>query len=151
MNMLTWMNRPVWSMFREMEDLDSPLGRLLTRESRRNEGDIRSDWTPAVDITENDEAYEVKAELPALSREDISVKVENRMLTISGERKSETEHKDDKVHRVERSFGRFVRSFGVPDNADGDNVSARYQDGVLTVTLPKVPEARPSTVDVRIG
>ena len=85
-----------------------------------------------------------------MSREDIALKVDNGVLTLSGERGSEAESKESKVHRVERYHGSFLRSFVIPENVDASRVSARYKDGVLEVTLPKVPEAQPSTVKIAV-
>lgn len=110
-----------------------------------------SEWTPLVDITEDEKEYLIKAELPEVKKEDVKVTVEDGVLTITGERKFEKEEKDKKYHRIERAYGSFMRSFTLPDTAAGDKVSAEFKDGVLKVHLPKSPEAKPKSIDVKVG
>jgi HSP20 family protein len=101
-----------------------------------------ADWTPSVDIGENDNEYVVKAELPEVKKEDIKVNVDDGTLSISGERKVEKEEKGTKFHRVERAYGRFERSFSLPDETDADKITSEYKDGILTVHLPKNPNVK---------
>jgi len=112
----------------------------------------RSAWVPAVDIYETD-AHEVvlKAELPEMKREDISVTFENGVLTLKGERKFEQETTKENYHRVERRHGTFSRSFTLPNTVDASRISAAYKDGILTVRLPQREEAKPKQIDVNIG
>ena len=112
----------------------------------------RSAWVPAVDIYETD-AHEVvlKAELPEMKREDISVTFENGVLTLKGERKFEQETKQENYHRVERRHGTFSRSFTLPNTVDASRISAAYKDGILTIRLPQREEAKPKQIDVNIG
>ena len=112
----------------------------------------RSAWVPAVDIYET-EAHEVvlKAELPEMKREDISVTFENGVLTLKGERKFEQEAKKENYHRVERRYGTFSRSFTLPNTVDPSRISAAYKDGILTIRLPQREEAKPKQIDVNIG
>jgi HSP20 family protein len=112
----------------------------------------RSAWVPAVDIYET-EAHEVvlKAELPEMKREDISVTFENGVLTLKGERKFEQETKEENYHRVERRHGTFSRSFTLPNTVDPSRISAAYKDGILTIRLPQREEAKPKQIDVNIG
>ena len=98
-----------------------------------------------MDITENDKEYVVKAELPEFKKEDIKVNVEDGTLCISGERKVEKEEKKLKFHRIERSYGRFERTFSLPDEADADKITSEYKDGILTVHLPRGPNAKPAS------
>ena len=107
-------------------------------------------WSPAVDILETEEAVTVKADLPDVKTEDIDIRVENGTMTLRGSRKFE---KDDKVkgyHRIERSYGDFVRSFALPPTVETDKVAAEYKNGVLTITLPKKETAKPRQVKVEI-
>jgi len=106
-------------------------------------------WTPAVDIYET-EAHEVviKAELPEMKREDISVTFENNVLTLKGERQLEQEVKRDSFHRIERRHGSFARAFTLPPTADGGRISASYKDGVLTVRIPQREEAKAKQITV---
>jgi len=145
-----------WNPFREMDELSRRLNGLWglspTRTHGGDEHVTTSDWTPLVDISEDEKEYLIKAELPGVKKEDVRLTVENGTLRITGERRFEKEEKDDKkkYHRVERFYGSFVRSFTVPEDADGAKVSATFTDGMLAVHLPKAEEAKPRTVDVKI-
>src|SRR5262245_27945710 len=109
-------------------------------------------WTPAVDIYETDKKELVlKAELPDMKREDISVLVENQTLTIKGERKFEGEVKQDQFHLIERTFGAFSRAFRLPNSVDTGKIGADYENGVLTVRLPLREEAKPRTINVDVA
>ncbi len=108
-------------------------------------------WSPLVDVTEDDQEYLVKAELPELKKEEVKVTVENGELTISGERKFEKEEKDKKYHRIERSYGSFSRSFFLPEGVNGEKIAADFKEGVLTVHLPKEVQMKPKTVEIPIN
>lgn len=141
-----------WSPFRELEDIQDRLSSLF---GRTRMGDLRetmtvSEWTPLVDITEDDKEYLIKAELPDVKKEDVKVTVENGVVTITGERKFEKEEKGKKYHRIERAYGTFMRSFTLPEGAAGDKISAEFKDGVLKVHLPKSVEAKPKPIDVKV-
>lgn len=105
-------------------------------------------WAPAVDIRETEEAYLVQAELPGLSKEDIDITVEENILKLSGERRWEKDVEEEQFHRIERSYGSFTRAFSLPSRVDSGNVSAKFQDGVLTISVPKMEEARPRKIDI---
>jgi len=104
-----------------------------------------------VDIAEDDKEYVITAELPEIKKEGVKVTVESGVLTISGERKFEKEEKGKKYHRIERAYGSFVRSFTVPDDADGSKVSAEFKEGVLRVHMPKSEKARPKSVEIKVS
>ena len=142
-----------WEPFRELEELQNRLSTIVSRAPRTGgrEDMTLADWVPTADITEDDKEYLIKAELPDLKKEDVKVTVENGVLTISGERKFEKEQKEKKYHRIERAYGRFVRSFALPDDADPGGVKADFKDGVLTVHLPKSERARPKQIGVNVG
>jgi len=106
-------------------------------------------WMPAVDIRESDEALTLIAELPGLTKNDVHITMENNVLTLSGERKFETEEKEESYHRIERAYGSFSRSFTLPANVKTDKVEALFKDGLLSVTLPKVEEAKPRKIEIR--
>lgn len=115
-------------------------------------GDVfQGAWAPAVDIYENDGELVVEAELPGLEKGDIKVNVEDGVLTLKGERKLSEETKEEDYHRVERAYGTFTRSFTLPDTVDAEKISAKHKDGVLRVSLPKKPEAKPKVVDVKVA
>ena len=105
-------------------------------------------WSPAVDIVETENELVVKADLPDVKTEDISVHVENQTLTIKGERKFEKNENARGYHRIERSYGNFVRSFAVPSTVDTENVQADYKNGVLTVILAKKAAAKPRQIKI---
>ena len=109
----------------------------------------RGGWLPPVDIYETDEhEYVIKTELPEMKREDINLTFENNVLTLRGERKFEHDTKRENVHRVERSYGSFSRSFTLPNTVDASRISAAYKDGVLTVRLPQRDDAKPKQISV---
>ena len=145
-----------WDPFKELEDLQHRFSNLLGRSPvRRQDGKEEAitvaEWAPLVDITEDTKEYLIKAELPEVKKEDVKVTVEQGVLTITGERKFEKEEKDKKYHRVERSYGSFVRSFSVPDDADAEKVTAEFRDGVLKVHLGKAEQVRPRQVEVKVA
>ena len=145
-----------WNPFKEMEEMQNRMARLFgLAPARITEGEKEmmtvSEWAPSVDITEDDKEYLVKADLPEVRKDDVKVTVENGVLTITGERKFEKEEKDKKYHRIERSYGNFLRSFTLPDAADGGKVSAEFKDGVLKVHLPKTENAKPKAVEVKVA
>jgi HSP20 family protein len=117
-------------------------------------GDIHSltvaDWSPEVDISEDDRGYLLKADLPEMKKDDVRVTVEDGILCVSGERKTEKEDQKRKFHRTERSFGNFRRSFTLPEDADSTKVTAEFCDGVLKVHLPTTPIARSKAIEVKV-
>jgi HSP20 family protein len=142
-----------WNPFRELEDIQNRLSSLFGRTPMRGlaqEAMTVSEWTPLVDIVEDDKEYLIKAELPEVKKEDVKVTVDNGVLTIIGERKFEKEEKGKKYHRVERGYGSFMRSFTLPEAAAGDKISAEFKDGVLKVHLAKSAEAKPKSIDVKV-
>jgi HSP20 family protein len=108
-------------------------------------------WAPPVDVTETKDVLGFKFEVPGFKQDELTLTVENGALTLEGERKFEEEKKDKNYHRVERSYGRFYRSFGLPANLDVSKVSATLADGVLTVELPKREEAKPKSIPIGTG
>ena len=140
-------------LFREMEEMSDRLNRFLGIRTRPNGRELLTvtDWTPVVDIQETDVEYLVAAELPEVRKEDVKVTVENGVLTLQGERKQEKEEKGKKFHRIERSYGSFLRTFTVPLDTDEAKVTAEFQDGILRVHLPKTEKPRPRAIDVRVS
>ncbi|MDX2051616.1 MAG: Hsp20/alpha crystallin family protein [Polyangiaceae bacterium] len=145
-----------WDPFRELEDMTSRLNRIFstpahTRAQGGNTDAITVfDWAPSVDIAETAEAFEIKAELPDVKKEDVKVSVDGAVLRIEGERRQEKEEKGKKYHRIERSFGSFLRTFTVPDNVDDTKVQAEFKDGILHVHLPKSEKAKPKSIEVKV-
>ncbi len=149
------MNLVKWDPFRELEEVSNRLNRLFWRPQAQAESGQEmlalADWTPSVDISETDVSYLVKAEIPGVKKEDVKVTIQDGMLTIQGERRQEKEEKGKKFHRVERSYGSFMRSFRVPDDADESSVKAEFKDGVLNVTLVKSKKAKPKSIEVSVS
>ena len=104
---------------------------------------------PALEIAEDEHAFTVAAELPGVAKEDVTITIEDGVLTLSGEKKREEETKDKAWHRIERVYGSFQRSLTLPKGVDGDKAEATFKDGVLTVTLPKTEQAKPKTLKVK--
>jgi HSP20 family protein len=144
-----------WNPFKELEDVQNRLSRIFGRPAVSTEGGKEemtvSEWSPLVDISEDDKEYLVKAELPDIKKEDIKINVHDNVLSISGERKYEKEEKGKKYHRVERAYGSFLRSFTLPDDADAAKISAECKDGMLKVHLPKSEKAKPKSIEVKVG
>lgn len=148
------MNLVKWNPFTELEDVSRRLNSIFGRTPARTESAqdmlALADWTPSVDISETDTAYLIKAEIPEVKKQDVKVTLQDGMLTIQGERRQEQEEKNKKYHRIERSYGSFVRSFRVPDDADADTVAAQFKDGMLNVTLPKSGKTESKSIKVNI-
>ena len=147
--------RTRWDPFKELEEMEKRLATLFGRAPIRKNGDKEvmtvAEWSPLVDITEDEKEYLIKAELPEIKKEEVKVTVQEDVLTISGERKYEKEEKGKKYHRVERAYGSFMRSFTLPEDADGAKVAAEFKDGVLKIHLPKSEKAKPKSIDVKVG
>ncbi|MBX3703908.1 MAG: Hsp20/alpha crystallin family protein [Steroidobacteraceae bacterium] len=146
-----------WEPFRELDDLFAryspffgrvPGGRMPAAAGDQSEAAV---WTPAANISETENEYLIKAELPEVRKEDVKVTVDEGVITISGERRHELEHKDEKVHRIESFYGNFTRSFRLPENADVAGIEAESRNGILKVRVPKTPAARARTVEVQVN
>jgi len=139
------MNIVGWEPFREMDDMLARFDRFRPRSLLSREFGAPSvaasslDWMPPVDITETDKAFRIEVELPQVDKKDVKIEVQDGHMSISGERKHETEEKGEKSHRIERYFGRFSRTFTLPENVNADKTKADYKDGVLVIKLPKIP------------
>ena len=146
-----------WNQLKSLETLQHNLDSLLVhlpvppRPGQQDQLMTAAEWSPLVDISENDREYLIKAEVPGVRKEDVKVTAEQGTLTIMGERKFETEEPGRKYHRVERAYGSFGRSFSLPDDASPAKVSAEFKDGVLVVHLVKDEKVKPQQVDVKIS
>jgi HSP20 family protein len=149
-----------WNPFGELDELQNRLGSFfyggfpnrLGFLGRTGNGESLKlpDWSPLVDITEDDHEYLFKADLPEMKKEDVKVTVENGILSISGERKVEKEEKKRKFHRIERAYGFFERTFTVPEDADAAKIVADFKDGVLKIHLPKLVMAKVKPIEVKV-
>ena len=156
MSLIRYQNQ--WNPWKEMEELQSRLSSAfgggpsrLPLRTGEDERIASAQWAPLVDILEDEKEYLIKAELPEVNKADLSVKVQDGVLTLSGERKFEREDKTRRYHRVERVYGSFYRSFTLPDDSDHSNVSAGFKDGVLLVHVAKCEKAMPKQVDVKVS
>jgi HSP20 family protein len=145
-----------WDPFKEIESIHDRLSNLLAQPSWRAGGASKemmsvAEWAPVVDITEDEKEYLIKAELPGVKKEEVKVSVENGVLSLSGERKYEHEEKSKKQHRVERAYGKFVRSFTLPDEVNPAKVNAEFHDGVLHVHLPKEETVKPKALQITVS
>src|SRR6187551_1302037 len=145
-----------WNPLKEMEEAQNRFNRFFSGgfPNRMGSGEIHSltvaDWSPEVDISEDDRGYLIKADLPEMKKEDVKVTVDHGILSVSGERKSEKEDRKKKFHRIERSLGTFRRSFTLPEDTDSTKVTAEFRDGVLKVHLPTTPVARSKATQVKV-
>src|SRR5258707_13337955 len=145
-----------WNQLREMEEAtQNRVNRFLGGfPNRIGSGETHSltvaDWSPQVDISQDDQEYLLKADLPEMKKEDVRVTVEDGILCVSGQRKSVKEDQKRKFHRIERSFGNFRRSFTLPEDADSKKVTAEFRHGVLKVHLPTTPIARSKAIAVQV-
>jgi HSP20 family protein len=136
-----------WDPFRELGSLRSELNRLFV-----NGGGVQMEtWTPSVDVVETDDAIKIKAELPEVEKKDIDVSIDGDVLTLSGERRLEKEEKKEDYRRIERSYGKFSRSFMIPENVDRTAIKAEAKDGVLKLTLPKAKKSPAERKKIAIG
>jgi len=105
-------------------------------------------WMPLVNIRETDGAFFVEAELPGLTKKDLEITLENNLLKLSGERRFEKDAKEENYHRIERSYGSFLRTFSLPSQVDPEGVKASFKDGILTIEVPKAEEAKPRKIAI---
>jgi HSP20 family protein len=141
-----------WEPFRGVTTLQDQINRLFNDTfERTGEQSNLSAWAPAVDIYETEHELVVKADLPDVDPKDLDIRVENNLLTIRGERKFEKKVNEENYLRVERSFGSFARSFTLANTVNPDAIKADYQNGVLTLTIPKREEAKPKQVKVNVS
>ena len=149
------MNITRWDPFRELQDMSQRLNQIFARPfdglGSGRELLTVAEWSPAVDVSETDGEYVVKAELPDVKKEDVKITMEDGVLTLTGERKQEKEEKGKRYHRIERSYGSFMRSFELPDNVDTSKAKAEYKDGMLTLSLPKSEKAKSKALEIKVS
>jgi len=152
--LVRWGWDPFKDMEKEMQELTDRFGRMLSRSPSRSGGTREAltvaDWSPSVDISETDAEYLVKAEIPEVDKKDVKVTVQDGVLAIQGERRHEAEEKGKRFHRVERSYGSFMRTFELPEGVDDGKVKAEFKEGMLLVHLPKTEKAKSKAIDVKV-
>ncbi len=143
-----------WDPF---SDIDTVFNRLMPRGlgywprlALHGDGGANLEWSPSADISETDKEYLVRADLPAVKKEDVKVTVDGGMLTIQGERKQRKEDKNERQHRIETTYGGFTRSFSLPENVDVNTIQCESQDGVLTVHIPKIVAAKSKPIEIKV-
>ena len=141
-----------WNPTRDLTQMREEMDRLFGQFLRRGEGEEatwgQGLWAPPVDIYETDDAFMLKAELPGFKKDDVNIEVHENRLIIRGERKRETEAKEDQYHRLERAYGRFERAFWLPTTVDAEHIQASFKNGVLELRLPKSPAAKPKQIPI---
>ncbi|MHC4844095.1 MAG: Hsp20/alpha crystallin family protein [Planctomycetota bacterium] len=141
-----------WSPWRQMTSLQNRMNRIFNdpffRSERTDDGLTLENWNPVVDIYDNDDSVVIKADLPGLSKDDITIDLENQTLTVKGERSLENEVKEENYYRRERAFGKFHRAFTVPAEVNPDQIKANFKDGVLKIEIPKPEEQQPKQITV---
>ena len=136
-----------WNPFREMEEMMNQYARGNLASPGTREVLTTAQWTPSVDIVEDDTQYIIKVELPEVPKDDVNVQVNDGVLTITGERKHEVD--DRKRHRTERYYGRFARSFSLPDDVSDEGIEATHKDGMLYLHLAKQPKDTPRSIEIK--
>lgn len=145
------MNIIKYDPFREMRSLQDEVNRLFASSfSRDNDNELtRGAWSPHVDIFEDKDRIVLEAELAGMKPEDVNISIENNVLTLHGERRFEKKEDDKNFHRIERSYGRFTRSFTLPPTVTSDNAVAEFENGILRLTLAKREEAKPRRIEIK--
>ena len=141
-----------WEPFSGTDDLFARMPALFGRWPRGFENEARKalEWAPSVDISETDAEYLIRAELPAVKKEDVRITLDEGTLTISGERRQKIEEKKEKQHRVESVYGKFSRSFSLPDNVNADSIRAESTDGVITVHVGKAKSEPKKPTEIKV-
>lgn len=140
-----------WYPFQEMEAMFDRYTRDLAWPRKGSQEIMETgDWAPRVDISETDDAFAIKVEIPEVKRDDVKVTVENGVLTFRGERRKEKEEKEKKFHRVERYYGVFTRSFTLPDNVNETKIEASFRDGMLYLQLPKTEIPKTEAIEIKV-
>jgi HSP20 family protein len=146
-----------WEPVRELNSLQSEMNRLFNTffdtptTTGGNGGGAARRWVPSMDLVETDEHFVLRADLPGLTEADVSIELEDNVLTVAGERKAEHEEKQEGFYRMERSFGQFRRSLTLPEGVDADKIAATFDKGVLEVRIPKPEERKPRKVAISVG
>ena len=145
---------PIPSFCKPLTSFDTEINTIFDKFMRGGTADDGSfdvsHWMPAVDVGEYENEYQVKVEIPGVNKDDVKITMRENILTIHGEKKQEKESKDFNYHRVERSYGSFQRSFTLPTSVKHDKIEASYNDGILTIALPKAEEAKPKQIEVKV-
>jgi len=140
-----------WDPFREVVALQNRMNTLFRDLNDEDSPVAAASFVPAVDIYEDAKKVVLKLEVPGIEEKDLDIRVENNTLTVKGERKFESEEKEQNFHRIERRYGSFFRAFTLPSTVNAENVAASYNAGVLRLELAKKPEAQPKQIKINVG
>ncbi len=149
-----------WNPSRDLMDVEREFGKLFNSFNRRfgfDDGDQNTEelenavWSPLTDISESKDEYLLKMDLPGVTKNDLKLSYEDGELKISGERKQEKEDKESKYHRIERTYGKYFRSFTLPKQIQAENIKAEFKDGQLKVIIPKAEEAKPKELEIKVN
>jgi len=154
MSLIRWQPRgsvSQWTPFRELGQFHRDMDRLFDMSFGGRGADtlFESGWAPAVDVVQENDRFHVRFDLPGMKRDEIEITLHGDTLTISGEKKRESEVKEDSYYRAERYFGKFSRSLVLPTSVSADKIEATYKDGVLDVVVPKTEEAKPKQIKIQ--
>jgi len=145
-DLMRW--EPVSDMFELRDDMNRLLGDFFM--TRKEKAMSKLGWMPSVDVSESENEYTIKADIPGMKKEDIKISLERNTMSISGERKEEVEEKNKNYVRREKSYGSFFRSFELPHAVDSKNIKATYSDGVLSINVPKSEESKPKEIKIDV-
>ncbi len=142
-----------WEPLRELTSLQNEMNRLFSSvaDTPADAGAPLRRWMPAMDLVEQDDSFVLRADLPGMRQEDVSIEFEDNVLTVSGERRSEHEERKEGFHRIERAFGAFSRTLALPKGIDPEAITAGFDDGVLEVRIPKPEETRPRRISIGVN
>lgn len=143
--------RRVADPYRNLQRINQMLDEAFGGLGDRDGGTVTSSWAPACDVFEDKDAIKIVAELPGVRPDDVKLSLEHNVLTIRGEKRQVAEETTDRVHRYERTYGSFERTFALPATVDAERIDASYEHGVLTVMVPKAERARPREIAVKVG
>jgi len=136
-----------WTPMRSLISLPEEIDRFFTGFGLGWK-DFDSVWSPSVDLSETEDSYEVKAEVPGMNKDEIKISYHDNVLTLSGERKQEEKTDKKNYHRIERAYGRFERSFRLPEEVKAEEIKAKYKNGVLSIEIPKAEKVKPKEIEV---
>ncbi len=134
---------------RTLRDLQREVDSIFDQFFGDSDNDTSTVWAPRTDLLETDDAFRIRLDVPGMNKEDISINLQNNTLTVSGERSSERKEEGEEYVRVERAFGNFHRTFTLPDAVDQENVEASYEEGVLTINVPKTEESTRRQIEIQ--
>jgi len=148
MSIMRW--RPRGDLLSIREEMNRLFDDFFSGWPEKRRGLLEGEWAPSIDIAETEEELVVTAELPGVKQEEVDITIADDVLTLKGEKKEEKEVKEKNYHRIERNYGSFQRSISLPTSVQADKAKATYKDGILTINVPKVEEAKPKQIKISV-